>query len=235
MRGQKNAVYVGTGAAQRASVNSRSGIAYWSRAAFACLYICYMGSTGTGTRSRAALLLALPVLAVFAARADAQSITTYRGPCDASAAVALDADHFVVANDENDMLSIYRGEQAIDTLDLSQFLGARVGRESDIEAAARVGTRVYWITSHGRGSSGKKEQSRQRFFATEVRSGPTPKLEPVGEPYGHLLHDLATAEQLKPYNLGDAAHLAPEANGLNIEVSRRRRSTSADRVAQPAG
>jgi hypothetical protein len=32
--------------------------------------------------------------------------------CDASAAVALDADHFVVADDENNVLRIYRRGRA---------------------------------------------------------------------------------------------------------------------------
>jgi hypothetical protein len=34
-----------------------------------------------------------------AAPASAQQVTTFNGPCDASAAVALDAAHFIVAND----------------------------------------------------------------------------------------------------------------------------------------
>ena len=179
-----------------------------------------MRRSETKTRSALALPTAralIVLLAALSGRVDAQ-LTTYRGSCDASAAVALDAEHFVVANDENDALSIYRGERVVGTLDLAQFLGARADRESDIEAAAAIGSRIYWITSHGRSSSGKEQPSRQRLFATEVRSGPTPMLAPVGQPYAHLLHDLTTAAPLQSYSLREATLLAPEADGgFNIE------------------
>ena len=179
-----------------------------------------MISNATEIRSRLAQSGAhalIVLLGAFTAQVHAQ-LTTYRGACDASAAAGLDAEHFVVANDENDTLSIYRGERVVGTLDLAPFLGTRAGRESDIEAAAAIGSRIYWITSHGRSRRAVAEPSRQRLFATEVRSGPTPMLEPVGQPYAHLLRDLESAESLQPYNLGEAARLAPEANGgLNIE------------------
>ena len=145
---------------------------------------------------------------------------TYRGPCDASAAAALDADHFVVGNDETDTLHIYRRGQAeaVGRVDLSKFLGTRAGDESDIEGAAAIGARVYWITSHGSNSKGKPAPSRQRFFATELRPGTPPTLEPVGEAYTRLLHDMAHTDALKPYQLAEAARRAPEAKGgLNIE------------------
>ena len=44
--------------------------------------------------------LALTLFAGSAPGAPASAAMNYRGPCDASAAVALDADHFVVAGDE---------------------------------------------------------------------------------------------------------------------------------------
>lgn len=168
--------------------------------------------------ARCATCALVVALASLPAHASAQSITTYRGPCDASAAVALDADHFVVANDESDTLSIYRGERAVGSLDLSSFIGTRVGTESDIEGAAAIGSRIYWITSHGRNSRGTEQPSRQRLFATEVSLTGTPTLQPVGQPYVDLLADFDATESLKPFGLSDAARFAPEANGgLNIE------------------
>ena len=164
--------------------------------------------------------LACLLAAALPAQAGAQAISTYSGPCDSSAAVALDGDHFAVGNDENDTLHIYRrGQaQAVGSLDLSKFLGTRPGEESDIEGAAAIGTRVYWITSHGRNSKGKAQPSRHRFFATELRPGAPPSLAPVGEPYARLLRDMEDTDALKPYKLADAARLAPEAEGgLNIE------------------
>ena len=150
----------------------------------------------------------------------AQQITTYSGPCDASAAVALDAAYFVVGDDEHNTLNIYRqGQaQAVGSLDLSKFLATAADEESDIEGAAAVGTRIYWITSHGRNSKGKARPSRHRFFATEIVPGQPPTLKPVGQAYVDLLRDMTEADALKPYQLGDAARLAAEADGgLNIE------------------
>ena len=150
----------------------------------------------------------------------AQQITTYSGPCDASAAVALDAAYFVVGDDEHNTLHIYRqGQaQAVGSLDLSKFLATDADEESDIEGAAAIGTRIYWITSHGRNSKGKTRPSRHRFFATEIVPSQPPTLKPVGQAYVDLLRDMTEADALKPYRLGDAARLAAEADGgLNIE------------------
>jgi serine/threonine protein phosphatase PrpC len=92
--------------------------------------------------------------------------------CDASAAVALDADHFVVANDERNTLRIYKRGQPdpVNSVELSTFLGTNEKKESDLEGAARIGTRVYWISSHGRNKDGELQERRRRFFATEITS-----------------------------------------------------------------
>ncbi|MGH8653853.1 MAG: hypothetical protein ACREYE_17535 [Gammaproteobacteria bacterium] len=51
----------------------------------------------------------------------------YRGICDASAAVALGPNHFVVAEDEHDVLTIYRRGNAtsVATVDITDYLGNR--------------------------------------------------------------------------------------------------------------
>jgi hypothetical protein len=118
------------------------------------------------------------------------------------------------------MLNVYRRGLATSSASilLSRFLGTPASKESDIEGAAAIGSRIYWITSHGRNSRGKVQPSRYRIFATELRAGQLPTLEPVGTPYVHLLRDLEAAEALRPYQLGRAAQLAAEADGgLNIE------------------
>lgn len=155
-----------------------------------------------------------------AVAAQAQQASTYNGWCDASAAVALDDDHFVVANDENNELRVYRRgkpELVGSPVDLRQFLGTK-NRESDLEGAARVGDRIYWIASHGRNKDGERRPERQRFFATEVAPARPPSVQPTGTAYSGLLADLLAAESLKPYDLATASTLAPEApGGLNIE------------------
>ncbi|MGM9480630.1 DUF3616 domain-containing protein [Roseateles sp. NT4] len=158
-------------------------------------------------RCLAALLL------IAAGAAGAQ--TRYEGLCDASAAVALDARHFVVADDEHNKLSIYRrGEaKAVGQVELDAFL--KTDKEADLEASALVGNRIYWIASHARNSAGKVREDRQRFFATDIR-GTT--VEPVGQPYMGLLADLLAAPALAPLKLSDAAGRAAEAaGGFNIE------------------
>ena len=155
-----------------------------------------------------------------AAPASAQQITTFNGPCDASAAVALDANHFIVGNDEHNTLHVYRQDQpaSVATLNLANFLATPADEESDIEGAAAIGSRIYWITSHGRNSKGKARPGRQRFFATEVVPGQPPTVKPVGRASPDLLRDMLAAETLKPYRLDAAARRPPEADGgLNIE------------------
>jgi hypothetical protein len=189
-------------------------------------------------------LLVVAVLSIFipsgvAAAQAANPITTYRGACDGSAAVALDQDHFAVADDDSNVLNVYRtGQQAaILELNLDQFLeapkkkkpgpdGKPVFKEADIEGAARVGDRIYWIGSHGRDSDGNAEPSRSRFFATRIVSHPDgPRLEPVKPgAYTALRENMFEDPTLKSLKLsrafafGEENGPAPEAkNGFNIE------------------
>ncbi len=154
-----------------------------------------------------------------AASAQAQDTTLYRGMCDASAAVALDATHFVVANDEDNTLRIFRRgiPQPVATMPLATHL--QTARESDIEGAARIGQRIYWISSHGRNASAKVRTDRYRFFFTDIDSTTSPPtLKPGPAPHTNVLQQLFLAESLRSWRLADAAKLAPEApGGLNIE------------------
>lgn len=143
----------------------------------------------------------------------------YRGLADASAAAALGDDLFVVANDENNQLKVYRRGEAdpVDSIDLSGFLGTKANQESDLEGAATIGQRIYWISSHGRNKKGDVDENRFRFFATEATGG-SRHLREVGQPYARLLDDMIAAPQLKDYPFAKAAGLTPEAPGaFNIE------------------
>lgn len=148
---------------------------------------------------------------------------TYQGMCDASAAVSLGTNFFIVANDEDNVLRVYRREPGglpAFTYDLTSFL--RIGRkspETDLEACARVGDRIYWITSHGENAKGKNAPNRERFFATTCTvQNERVTLKPVGRPYARLLLDLVNAPQLARFRLATAARRAPKSPGaLNIE------------------
>lgn len=161
------------------------------------------------------------LLALAAGTALAQSVTRYEGLCDASAAVALDARHFVVAGDEDNTLRIYqRGpSQARASLPLDAFL--RSGKdEADLEAATRIGERIYWIGSLSRDGEGRPAPQRDQFFATDIhRSSATlPTLRPVGAGPVKLLDALLASEAGRAWQLTDAARKAPETpGGLNAE------------------
>jgi hypothetical protein len=151
------------------------------------------------------------------------SAAAYTHTCDASAAVALDADRFVVANDEDNVLRIYRRSRPgppVSALDVSAFLQlTKKSAEADLEGAARVGNRIFWISSHGTSASGKARPDRQRFFATDIRTnGEETTLLPVGAPYRFLLRDLIREPKLSRFNFARAAKTEPETPGaLNIE------------------
>ena len=153
----------------------------------------------------------------------AEPVRTYFGLCDASAAVALDADYFAVADDEDNVIRAYHrrvGAMPVFSLDLSRFLRVDPkSPEADLEGAARIGPLVYWITSHGRNFKGKECPSRQRFFATTgAVSNGLVQLQPVGQPYTRLLQDLLADPRLQRFKLAAAAKLPPKTFGaLNIE------------------
>jgi hypothetical protein len=105
-------------------------------------------------------------------------------------------------------------------LDLSTFLEPKDStKEPDIEGAARIGDRVYWITSHGRDRGGVEQESRQRLFATSIAlRGGQLTIEPTGRPYKRLLGDLIRASRMAHCDLEKASTHAPEAlGGLNLE------------------
>lgn len=178
-----------------------------------------------GIPAPSALLFLIPLAAalssVTATGSRAGTISEYHGTCDASAAVPLGRNHFVIGNDEDNVLRIYRfgTPRPVAEVALDDFARPETAYpEMDIEAAAMLGNRIYWIGSHGASGKGKPRESRHRLIATEVRPGAVPKVVPVGKPYSRLLDDLAAAPQLRRYRLERAARIAPKATGgLNIE------------------
>lgn len=159
----------------------------------------------------------------------------YRGMSDASAAVAVDHHTFIAADDETNALRVYRVAEPgppVASHDLARFLHIDPDHpEADIEGAARLGDRVYWITSHGRNKDGKPRPNRYRFFATAVRAAPAGvEVHGVGAPYGRLVEALVAADAAWGLGLARVTRLhggrldedteealAPKEQGLNIE------------------
>ena len=137
----------------------------------------------------------------------------YSGACDGSAAALLPTGRLVVGNDENNVLRMYRlsGGAPRGALDLATFL--RVEKEADIEAAARSGRRIYWITSHGRNKKAEVRPDRLRFFATDWAS---PGLKPAAKWRSNLLKPLLGGTGIAA--LKAAKSFAPEKGGINIEA-----------------
>ncbi len=156
-----------------------------------------------------------------AATVSTQSV--YTGMCDASGAVALDAGHFAVADDEANVIRIYRTEPAgppAQAFDLSAFLQVDPRKpETDLEAACWLGDKVFWIGSHGRNRAGKFRPNRDFLFAISFRKTASGfQLVPEGQPYHHLLDDLLRDPRLQPFQLAEGSERAPKLPGaVNIE------------------
>lgn len=199
------------------------------------------------------VLLACQLLAV--ASACAGPVTSYKDLCDASAAIALGSEVFVVGDNDHNVLKIYRRDQPAATacIDLRDYLARRQAsgkpaetrsgrgggaatpacdpredfgasgakaKEADIEGAARIANRIYWIASHGRNSKGKFREERQRFFATDVRetpSGTTLTVAPT-PPYTQLVAALVADPRFALLAEAYAQEKGPEKpGGFNIE------------------
>lgn len=182
------------------------------------------------------LLLSIFSIAGLGAPADsAREALIYYGTSDASAAVAVGEDMFIAADDENNVLRVYKahqGSQAVFSYDLTQFLGIDSNYpEADIEGATIIGDRIYWISSHGRNTDGKMRPNRYRFFATTVKTrNEKVSIRPTGVAYQSLVHSLVKTETMHRLKLDQATRfdanklkknelkkLAPKKEGLNIE------------------
>lgn len=146
---------------------------------------------------------------------------SYQGLCDASAAVALGGGYFIVADDESNDLRVYQRGQAAPLkppVPLAAFLHIKEKQESDIEGAAAIGDRIFWITSHGANKHGMVQSERRKFFATDIVHGAIPSVSPTGQPYDHLLDDMLREPSLQQYGLAAGASLPPKSvNAVNIE------------------
>jgi Protein of unknown function (DUF3616) len=145
------------------------------------------------------------------------------GMCDASAAVALDGQHFAVANDEDNPIRAYRADEGslpVQTFDFSKDFRVDPKKpEMDLEGACWLGEKIFWISSHGRNKDGEVRPSRQILFATTgTKTARGFEMKPVGKPYRLLLADLIREPRFASLHLAEASRLAPKVAGaLNIE------------------
>ncbi|MBS1565198.1 MAG: T9SS type A sorting domain-containing protein [Bacteroidetes bacterium] len=119
----------------------------------------------------------------YAASVSAATSTTYwhTGISDASAAIALDDDYMVIANDETNYLYVFNRHQGglpVKTFDFNQNNllnltdgSSGVWKELDLEAAARStanSNTVYFLGSMSNSSSFKLKPNRDRIMAVSI-------------------------------------------------------------------
>ncbi len=158
----------------------------------------------------------------------------YRGTCDGSAGVALGFTHFLGISEDDQLARVYlRGATMTppQPTNFSDQLGIETGHRADFEDAARVGDRVYLLSSHGRKNDGTLDPARYRFAAIDLggeTSNPTTSF--VGSstrllqdllvagnwvtPDTAVIDALAAASQL---GTSTVANLAPKVAGVNME------------------
>ncbi|PSB04594.1 DUF3616 domain-containing protein [Merismopedia glauca] len=149
------------------------------------------------------------------------------GICDASGAVPIDENRFIVANDEDKkdiFLRVYDSNNSGKWLEKIRindyFTNNPEGDEVDLEAGTQIGDIFYWITSHGRNKKTKRKEERHQFFANEITKPEKLILKQVGKSYTQLvLKDMLEEDsRFEDYKLKEAETLAPKAEGgLNIE------------------
>jgi hypothetical protein len=180
--------------------------------------------------SKAVFLALICSVTGFSCGDSAQKALIYYGMSDASAAIALSEDMFVVADDENNALRVYKTTQPspVFSYDLTSFLDIEPEHpEADIEGAAMLDDIIYWITSHGRSADGEMRPNRYRFFAVKLTvKDQDITIDPVGTPCRTLVSDLLRADNLRCLELDKAVRfgvkklkdLAPKETGLSIEA-----------------
>lgn len=152
---------------------------------------------------------------------------TYKGMCDASAAVALDENTFIVANDEDNDLRIFDKNKPneLQRIILSKVFDGKIfdgeNLEIDIEGATWLGDKIFWIGSHSASKNGKSRPSRQRLFAVKTSSDGKEKFNVVsfGKIYTDLISDLEKDARFKDFKLKEAKSIKPkDIGGLSIEA-----------------
>lgn len=144
--------------------------------------------------------------------AKAEESITFKEICDASTAIALGPDTFLVADDEkSDALRVYRASGGA-PIEYKKLPEAWADKEADLEGSAKVGSEIYWISSHGFHKNKEKKEMRRQFFAIDA------SFNLVGKPYQGLVEQILNQPWAKKYKLEKAVEKKPEDDGLNVEA-----------------
>lgn len=131
----------------------------------------------------------------------------HTGASDASATEAVDDQYMFVADDETNVLRLYRRDQSglpLNGFDFSGQLNLADpdNPELDLEGSTRIGDRLFWTTSFSNSKNFHVRPNRHRVFATDLAgSGVDATLAYVGR-YEWLLEDLVAWDQNDGHGLG---------------------------------
>lgn len=147
----------------------------------------------------------------------------FGGIANPSGGVALNADEFIVADDEDNQLRIYNRNQPdkpVQAIVLSKVFKGVIedgeDLEIDIESAAELGGTYFWLGSHSTSRKGKNRPARQRLLAISIDE--KKHVSAVGKIYTDLLDDLENDERFEVYQFDKAREIQPKAiGGLSIE------------------
>ncbi|MEO1090948.1 MAG: DUF3616 domain-containing protein [Pseudomonadota bacterium] len=150
-------------------------------------------------------------------RASAASTTAdlsrfHTGNSDASAAVAIDDDYMIVADDEEDqILGLYDRDRSglpLKAFSFTAELGLPAGAEIDQEGVARVDDTLYWIGSH-------ETDARSYLYSTELTPNGADSTLTFGNAYATLRAELAAWDAADGHGLG--ADFLFGGTGFNVE------------------
>lgn len=151
----------------------------------------------------------------------------YLGINNPSAAIALNTSHFIVADDEDNLLRIYARNvttQPLQTIALTALFPQHMtdgdDQEIDLEGAAQIDDTLFWIGSHSTSRKGQSRPARQRLLALSLAQDEHGyyQAHPVGSIFTTLLDALAQDDRFAPYQLQHARTIQSKSiGGLNIE------------------
>lgn len=155
------------------------------------------------------------------------STNYYRGRSNVSGAIALGGHRFIVADDEDNQLSIFdkcQPEALKSPITLSRVFNGEIDdgkhNEIDLEGAARIGDVYFWIGSHSTSSKGNTRIARHRLFGIHINETKPGKYKAQrrGAIYTHLITDLKRDIRFITYGFDRAENIAPKTiGGLSIE------------------
>ena len=150
---------------------------------------------------------------------DVVSTMKYHGVCDGSAAIRIDQQTLLVAYDEKNILYAFDiwGGFPVAERDIGSLLTLRDGsNEMDLEGAAVLDNKIWWIGSHGLDGDGNDAENRRVLFSTNIPSRDLVDLKVLSQPIDVL--EVIGQHWISASLLSDeVSQRKPKEGGINIE------------------